>query len=142
MIYISVCACVLLLTSVRVCLMLVSVFAHSRAGATGWWRCSRYIISTSLLHGDREEGGSCRLPSHHLQPTEASSLFLVSSSYLSLFWFSYFLFFLYILSFTPSFLLSSDLKLLSSKHLISSTSLTPSFHRLHITSTRSNLTGN
>lgn len=60
--------------SVRVCLMLVCVFAHSRVGTTGWWRCSSYIISISLPHSDREEGGSCRLPSHHLQPTEASPL--------------------------------------------------------------------
>lgn len=55
----------------------------------------------------------------------------------------FFLFFLYILSFPSllsflqSILLSPDLNLLSSKHQIRSTSLTPSFHPVDVTSTRS-----
>lgn len=61
--------------SARVCLMFV--FVHGRVCAAGWWRCSSYIICISLPHSDREEGGSCRLPSRHLQPAEAS---LLSSS--------------------------------------------------------------
>ena len=51
---------------VRVCVRVC------RACTAGWWRCLSYIISISLLHSDREEGGSCRLRSHHLQPAEAS----------------------------------------------------------------------
>lgn len=56
--------------SARVCLMCVCVCAHlnkPRAHTlTRWCRCSRYIITISLPLGDREEGGSCRLPSRHL----------------------------------------------------------------------------
>lgn len=43
------------------------MLAHSRVGTAGSCRCSSYIISISFLHSDREEGGSCRLPSHHLR---------------------------------------------------------------------------
>lgn len=76
--------------SVRMCAY-VCVFALSRARTAGWWRCSSYIISISLPHSDREEGGSCRLPSRHLQPAEASllssSLRPLSSPLRALHWF-------------------------------------------------------
>lgn len=43
------------------------VFAQSREGTAGWWRCSSYIIPNSLPRSDSEEGASCRNPSCHLR---------------------------------------------------------------------------
>lgn len=59
----------------------VWVFAQSRVGTAGWWRCSSYIIPNSLPRSDSEEGGSCRIPSCHLRsPSPLPLLFPVWSS--------------------------------------------------------------
>lgn len=57
------------------------MFAQSRVGTAGWWRCSSYIIPNSLPRSDSEEGGSCRIPSCHLRsPSPLPLLFPVWSS--------------------------------------------------------------